>query len=108
LEDFVDGKDTRLLVKLTPPVALILLNSFRHYRYETTMVEGNVIKPVETKVQFRTERKVPKVRPFFRGCCADFENEENSYDRFVFQAHGDLQHFTLSHHPLSYISLLIH
>jgi len=33
-------------------------------RYETTMVEGNVLKPVETKMQFRTERKVPKVRLF--------------------------------------------
>jgi myo-inositol-1-phosphate synthase len=30
--------------------------------YETTIVEGNVVKPVETKMQFRTERKVPKVR----------------------------------------------
>jgi hypothetical protein len=30
------------------------------------MVEGNVITPVETKVQFRTERKVPKVRLLYR------------------------------------------
>jgi len=31
------------------------------YTYETTIVEGNVVKPVSTKMQFRTERKVPKV-----------------------------------------------
>lgn len=31
-------------------------------RYETTIVDGNVVKPVVTKMQFRTERKVPKVR----------------------------------------------
>jgi len=30
------------------------------YTYETTVVEGNVIKPVETKMQFKTERKVGK------------------------------------------------
>ena len=35
---------------------------FFPYRYETTIVEGNIVKPVETKMQFRTERKVPKVR----------------------------------------------
>eukprot|EP00977_Amphora_coffeiformis_P001735 scaffold337_cov172-Amphora_coffeaeformis.AAC.9 len=33
------------------------------YTYETTMVEGSVVKPVSSKLQFRTERKVPKV------CC---------------------------------------
>jgi myo-inositol-1-phosphate synthase len=32
------------------------------FRYETTLVEGNVVKPIETKMQFKTERKVPKVR----------------------------------------------
>jgi len=31
------------------------------YTYETTVVEGNVIKPVETSMQFKTERKVGKV-----------------------------------------------
>mmetsp|Transcript_21218 Transcript_21218/g.61757 ORF Transcript_21218/g.61757 Transcript_21218/m.61757 type:complete len:543 (-) Transcript_21218:527-2155(-) len=31
------------------------------YTYETTVVEGNVVKPVETKMQFKTERKVGKV-----------------------------------------------
>lgn len=31
------------------------------YSYQTTIVEGNVVKPVETKMQFRTERKVPKL-----------------------------------------------
>ncbi|CAB9516031.1 Inositol-3-phosphate synthase [Seminavis robusta] len=31
------------------------------YTYETTMVEGNTIKPVSTKMQFKTETKVPKV-----------------------------------------------
>lgn len=30
-------------------------------RYETTIVEGSVVKPVETKMQFRTERQVPKL-----------------------------------------------
>ena len=34
---------------------------FTVFRYETTIVEGNVVKPVSTKMQFRTERKVPKV-----------------------------------------------
>ncbi len=33
--------------------------------YETTIVEGNVIKPVETKMQFRAERHVPKVKLVF-------------------------------------------
>jgi myo-inositol-1-phosphate synthase len=31
------------------------------YTYETTIVEGNVVKPVESKMKFRTERKVPKL-----------------------------------------------
>eukprot|EP00978_Attheya_sp_CCMP212_P032171 scaffold124173_cov29-Attheya_sp.AAC.1 len=26
-------------------------------KYETTIVEGNVVKPVETKMQFKTEKK---------------------------------------------------
>ena len=30
--------------------------------YETTIVEGNVVKPISTKMQFKTEAKVPKVR----------------------------------------------
>jgi len=30
------------------------------YVYETTMVDGNVVKPVQTKMQFQTERQVPK------------------------------------------------
>mmetsp|Transcript_8744 Transcript_8744/g.12714 ORF Transcript_8744/g.12714 Transcript_8744/m.12714 type:complete len:533 (-) Transcript_8744:122-1720(-) len=30
------------------------------YKYETTIVEGNVVKPVETKMQFKTEKKVGK------------------------------------------------
>ena len=29
--------------------------------YESTVVDGHVVMPVETKMQFRTERKVPKV-----------------------------------------------
>eukprot|EP00537_Pseudo-nitzschia_pungens_P017786 CAMPEP_0172407910 /NCGR_PEP_ID=MMETSP1061-20121228/75582_1 /TAXON_ID=37318 /ORGANISM="Pseudo-nitzschia pungens, Strain cf. pungens" /LENGTH=538 /DNA_ID=CAMNT_0013144025 /DNA_START=112 /DNA_END=1728 /DNA_ORIENTATION=+ len=31
------------------------------FKYESTLVEGNVVVPVETKMQFKTERKVPKV-----------------------------------------------
>lgn len=31
------------------------------YTYETTIVEGNVVKPVATKMQFKTETKVPKL-----------------------------------------------
>lgn len=40
-------------------------SSLFHYniiRYESTVVkEGNVVVPMETKMQFRTERTVPKV-----------------------------------------------
>ena len=35
--------------------------SFILVSYETTMVEGSVIKPVETKMQFKTDRKVGRV-----------------------------------------------
>ena len=35
-------------------------------RYETTQVEGTVVRPVESKMIFRTERKVPKVGPLAR------------------------------------------
>mmetsp|Transcript_14503 Transcript_14503/g.20459 ORF Transcript_14503/g.20459 Transcript_14503/m.20459 type:complete len:533 (+) Transcript_14503:110-1708(+) len=31
------------------------------YTYETTVVDGNVVKPVESKMQFKTEKKVGKV-----------------------------------------------
>ncbi|VEU41303.1 unnamed protein product [Pseudo-nitzschia multistriata] len=31
------------------------------FKYESTLVEGNVVVPVETKMQFKTERTVPKV-----------------------------------------------
>ena len=31
------------------------------HSYETTVVEGSIVKPVETKMQFRTERQVPKL-----------------------------------------------
>ena len=34
----------------------------RLFRYETTLVEGNIVRPVRQQLQFRTERKVPKVR----------------------------------------------
>jgi hypothetical protein len=30
-------------------------------RYESAVVEGNVIKPMETKLKFKTDLKVPKV-----------------------------------------------
>jgi hypothetical protein len=30
-------------------------------RYQTTIVQGNIVKPVETKMQFKTERHVPKL-----------------------------------------------
>ena len=31
------------------------------FRYETTIVEGTVVKPVSSKMQFRTEKNVGKV-----------------------------------------------
>jgi len=31
------------------------------YTYQTTIVDGNVVKPVESKMQFRTERKFGKI-----------------------------------------------
>jgi len=31
------------------------------FKYESTLVEGNTIVPIETKMQFKTERVVPKV-----------------------------------------------
>jgi len=31
------------------------------FKYESTLVEGNMVVPVETKMQFKTERAVPKV-----------------------------------------------
>lgn len=31
------------------------------FKYESTLVEGNVVVPVETNMQFKTERAVPKV-----------------------------------------------
>jgi myo-inositol-1-phosphate synthase len=31
------------------------------YTYESTLVEGNVVKPVQTKMQFKTDRKVGKI-----------------------------------------------
>ena len=34
--------------------------------YESTVVDGNVVRPVETKMQFRTQRKVPKVRSSYK------------------------------------------
>ena len=34
---------------------------YSSYRYSTTLVEGNIVRPVETKMQFRTERNVGKV-----------------------------------------------
>ena len=30
------------------------------HSYETTIVEGNTVKPMKTKMQFKTERKVGK------------------------------------------------
>eukprot|EP00529_Nitzschia_sp_RCC80_P025492 CAMPEP_0113452552 /NCGR_PEP_ID=MMETSP0014_2-20120614/6906_1 /TAXON_ID=2857 /ORGANISM="Nitzschia sp." /LENGTH=531 /DNA_ID=CAMNT_0000343929 /DNA_START=143 /DNA_END=1738 /DNA_ORIENTATION=+ /assembly_acc=CAM_ASM_000159 len=32
-----------------------------NYRYETTVVDGNIVRPKETNMEFRTERKVPKL-----------------------------------------------
>ena len=43
---------------LTPGSCVVLILFFS---YETTIVEGSIVKPVETKMQFRTERKVPKL-----------------------------------------------
>jgi hypothetical protein len=40
----------------------LLLLLFAFVRYESTLVEGNTIVPIETKMQFKTERVVPKVR----------------------------------------------
>ncbi|KAL7580580.1 hypothetical protein ACA910_003701 [Epithemia clementina (nom. ined.)] len=34
---------------------------FSKYTYETTLVDGNVVKPVRTQLLFRTERKLPRV-----------------------------------------------
>ena len=34
---------------------------FLNFRYESTLVEGNVVVPIETNMQFKTERAVPKV-----------------------------------------------
>lgn len=33
---------------------------FQFLSYETTIVEGNTVKPSTTKMQFKTERKVGK------------------------------------------------
>jgi hypothetical protein len=45
-------------------ISSILLSRFlcyRHiYSYDTTVVEGNTVKPSSTKMQFKTERKVGK------------------------------------------------
>ena len=37
------------------------MHHFLLHSYETTVVEGSIVKPVETKMQFRTERQVPKL-----------------------------------------------
>jgi hypothetical protein len=34
---------------------------FLSIRYQSTMVDGNIVQPMETNMMFRTERKVPKV-----------------------------------------------
>jgi hypothetical protein len=65
LDDFVDEKGRNLFSYTADRIDFASLHP-AYYRYETTMVEGNVIKPVETKVQFRTDRKVPKVRRLYR------------------------------------------
>mmetsp|Transcript_5081 Transcript_5081/g.12962 ORF Transcript_5081/g.12962 Transcript_5081/m.12962 type:complete len:555 (-) Transcript_5081:363-2027(-) len=36
-------------------------NIISDFKYESTLVEGNVVVPVETHMQFKTERAVPKV-----------------------------------------------
>jgi hypothetical protein len=69
------------------------------------MVEGNVIKPVETKVQFRTERKVPKVRylsciAWLLSYCICFfthlrMKKGNGCNRFVFRARSLTETFSL-------------
>jgi hypothetical protein len=48
---------SRLFTQLT----FALFPSIRARSYETTIVEGNKVKPVETKMQFKTEKKVGKV-----------------------------------------------
>ena len=41
---------------------MLLLLLLHYTSYETTIVEnGNVVKPIETKYQFRTQRNVGKV-----------------------------------------------
>lgn len=37
------------------------ISSYLFFRYESTIVEGNDVVPTETKMQFKTEREVPKV-----------------------------------------------
>jgi hypothetical protein len=47
-----------------------------HGRYQTTIVDGSVVKPVEHQLKFRTERQVPKVRCVW--CvCGDVGDERN-------------------------------
>ena len=48
---------------LIPPslCSVSLLSTFHNaHSYETTIVEGNTVKPMKTKMQFKTERKVGK------------------------------------------------
>ena len=40
---------------------IFLVDIRMNQSYQTTIVEGNVVKPVETKMKFKTETKVPKV-----------------------------------------------
>ena len=40
-------------------MTIFLFSCFQSYH--STIVEGNVVKPVETKMKFKTERKVGKV-----------------------------------------------
>ena len=50
-----------LLWSMNVVIIYVNVDSVIH-SYETTIVEGIVVKPIQTKMQFRTERNVPKVR----------------------------------------------
>lgn len=49
---------------LISPISLLRFSvinfSMLTHSYETTIVEGNTVKPMKTKMQFKTERKVGK------------------------------------------------
>ena len=53
---------THSLTYLCMRVVVDVVAVARPDRYETTVVDGPVVRPVHTKLRFRTQRTVPKVR----------------------------------------------